>query len=359
MNQTQRLQRYFSPLLIAFIVIVVLLVSAVCYVAFSRTTITVTLNDIPATVPFQYSAAELGVEATTIPIETTYTFTDYEADSSEDAIARGTVTLINNYSGDQPLVRTTRILSESGVLFRIDEPVTVPAGGSIEVEAYADEAGASGNIAPTKFEIVALDDSLKDQIYAESAEPMTGGLIKKVTLTDELVAQAKAAAEAEAISAAEDTLAAEIELEDESTVNADNWQVTLTEQAIDGTVDTEVESIVVTTKGSATYLPIDTELIRTQVQADNELVTDGTITYSVTTDGNDWIVSGEAQTVATEPSLDFIDPASLTGKTEQQVKEYLADFEQVNSVTVRFVPFWIERTPKLPQQINLILNANE
>ena len=194
MYQTQRLQRYFSPLLITFIIVVVALVVAVCYVAFSRTTIAITLKDVPATLPFQYTAAELEIEPTTVEINADYTFTDYDADSSEDAIARGTVTLVNNYSVDQPLRETTRLLSDGGVLFHTDELVTVPAGGSIEVGVYADQPGASGNIGASKFEIVALASSLKDKIYAVSDEAMSGGLIKKVTLTDELVSEAKAAA---------------------------------------------------------------------------------------------------------------------------------------------------------------------
>ncbi len=353
MNQTQRLQRYFSPLLIAFIAIVVVLVGAVLYVAFSKTTIAITLHDLPATTNFQYSAADLGVEPVVVSIDTTYTFTDYAADSSEDAVARGTITLVNTYSGDQPLVRTTRLLSDGGVLFRTDETVTVPAGGTIDVPVYADQAGAVGNIAASKFEIVALADSLKDKIYGESTEAMTGGLIKKVTLTDDLVTAAEEAARIEAETAAKATVNQTVQTAD---FDSANWQMEITEQTVAGQVGSLVEAITVQTKGVATYLPVDPETIRTQLQAADEPVTDGAITYTLTTDGTDWIISGEAETTAVEQSLDFVDVADLTGKTEQQVKEYLADFEQVSSVSVRFVPFWMERTPKLPQQIKLIIS---
>jgi hypothetical protein len=347
MSQSQRLQRYFSPLLIGFMAIVASLVLAVVYVAFSKTTVTVTLKDIPPTIPFQYTTTELGVEAQTIAIDDTYTYTDYTADSSEDSIARGTVTLVNDYSGDQPLVRTTRLLSKDGVLFRIDETVTVPAGGSIDVPVYADQAGVSGNIDPTTFEIVALDDSLKDQIYAKSTSAMTGGVIKKVTLTEDLIAAAKAAAEAAATAAAEASIA---------DANTDGWTVSLSEQTVNGVAGDVVNSIEVHTVGSATYVPITEADLYDQLVANDEPIAESAIiTYTLSSDGNDWIVSGEATSADITPSLDFVDPADLTGKTEQQVKDFLADFDQVDSVTVQFVPFWIDRTPKLPQQINLQL----
>lgn len=347
MVQTQRLQRYFSPLLIGFMVIVALLVAAVIYVAFSKTTISVVLKETPPTIPFQYSATELGIDIQTVAIDQTDTYTNYQADSTEDAIARGTVTLVNDYSGDQPLVRTTRLLSKEGVLFRTDETVTVPAGGSIDVPVYADQAGASGNIEPTTFEIVALDDSLKDQIYAKSSTAMTGGVLKKVTLTDDLITEAKATAKTQATAAAEATVKDAL---------ADNWTIDITEQTVNGASGDVVDQVQVRTVGIATYTPITTELLRDQLIADDEAIADdATITYTVTNDGSDWIISGEASSAQIEPSLDFVDVADLTGKTEAQVTEYLADFEEVETVTVQFVPFWIDRTPKLPQQINLEL----
>lgn len=305
-----------------------MLVTAVLYVAFSKTTITIRLADVPATVPFQYTPADLGIVVTSQPINETYTFSDYEASTTEDAVARGTVTLINESSGDQGLVRTTRLLSTEGVLFHTDETVTVPAGGSIDVAVYADQPGASGNNAPSRFEIVALNASLKPKIYATSAEPMTGGVIKKVTLTDTLIDQAQAAA-LQALTVALET-----------TYQPENLIIDVTEQTVTGASGDTVESVVVQSTGTARYVPVTADLT-------------GTANYTLTRDGEDIVISGAVEQTAEPLTEDFIDPAVLTGKTEQQIRDYLADFEQVDSVAVSFVPFWLDRTPQLAQQINI------
>jgi len=82
----------------------------------------------------------------------------------------GKVRIINNYSQDQPLVRTTRLLSPGGKLYRINEQVVVPAGGSVEVGIYTEEPSPEMAIDPTKFNIPGLWAGLQDDIYAQSEE---------------------------------------------------------------------------------------------------------------------------------------------------------------------------------------------
>lgn len=331
----QRLQRFISPMLIAFMTIVAGLVLVVLYVAFSKTIITVTLAAVPATISFHSTPEELGITVTTLPIDETFTFTDYESSSDEAAIARGTVTLVNEYTVDQPLVRTTRLLSTEGVLFHTDETVTVPAGGSIVVAVYADQPGASGNIFPSQFEIVALHSNLKSKIYATSSSAMTGGVIKKVTLTDELIQQAEAAASA--------AITAQLE----TNYDPENLIISLTDQTVNGVSGDTVESVTVHTTGSARYVPVTTELLQAELQ------TDSVVSYTLETDGSEVVITGEAAQNVELLTEDFIDPAILTGKTEQQIQDYLADFKQVKRVDVSFVPFWLDRTPQLAQQIRI------
>ncbi|MFA6132259.1 MAG: hypothetical protein WC702_04355 [Patescibacteria group bacterium] len=87
----------------------------------------------------------------------------------------GEVTIINESTRNQPLVATTRLLSSSGVLFRLDDGVTVPAGGRVTAVVHADQEGPTGDIGPDKFTIPGLATALQSQIYAESTTAMTGG----------------------------------------------------------------------------------------------------------------------------------------------------------------------------------------
>jgi type IV pilus assembly protein PilM len=108
-----------------------------------------------------------------------------------DAVATGIVTLYNTSQTAQSLVATTRLISETGVLFRLTDPVTVPANGSVDAAVYADQPGASGNIPTSRFTIPGLPSARQEEVYAESSESMTGGVETVGVLGEADVAQAK------------------------------------------------------------------------------------------------------------------------------------------------------------------------
>lgn len=87
---------------------------------------------------------------------------------STDVIARGKVTIVNNYSKDQTLVKTTRLLAPDNKLYRIDKTVVVPTGGSVSVDVYADKSGSEYAIGPTTFTIPGLYVDLQKHIFAKS-----------------------------------------------------------------------------------------------------------------------------------------------------------------------------------------------
>ncbi|EKD33409.1 MAG: hypothetical protein ACD_76C00036G0002 [uncultured bacterium] len=89
--------------------------------------------------------------------------------------ASGEVMLFNSSTTSQQLVARTRLLSDSGVLFRIQEDTTVPAAGQISVKVEADAQGQQGDIGPSRFTIPGLNPSRQAEIYGESLVSMTGG----------------------------------------------------------------------------------------------------------------------------------------------------------------------------------------
>lgn len=102
--------------------------------------------------------------------------------------AKGVIIVYNEYSANaQPLVATTRFMSESGKIFRLVKGISVPGmsmvgeekkAGSIEAEVVADEPGEAYNIEPTKFSIPGFQGSGTEKytkIYAKSEKTMSGG----------------------------------------------------------------------------------------------------------------------------------------------------------------------------------------
>lgn len=95
----------------------------------------------------------------------------------KDGQAKGQVELINTSGGTQTLVATTRVLSSGGVLFRLDQRVSVPPGGRVAAAVTADQPGAQGDVPAGKFTIPGLSSGLQQLVYAESTEPMKGGVV--------------------------------------------------------------------------------------------------------------------------------------------------------------------------------------
>ncbi len=206
-----RIEKYYNKIVIGFVVLTCILVCAIVYFSFSNTTITVTPAQIQSDLSFVTSVSELSATVVFTDVEGSKTITNIQSSESKPAKATGTVTIINNYSQNQPLVETTRLLSKEGVLFRTQETVTVPAGGSVEVPVMADEEGAKGNIDASTFEIVALWDGLKDDIYAESDSAMTGGLVNVGVVSQTDIANAQEELENDLTTQALETLNQEIQ----------------------------------------------------------------------------------------------------------------------------------------------------
>jgi hypothetical protein len=102
--------------------------------------------------------------------------------SNDKGMARGIVKIYNNYSSkSQPLVATTRILSENGKLFRLIKSVTVPGmeddqPGVAEAQVISDEIGQSYNIGPSKFTIEGFKGGDKYEKFEVISEfSMVGG----------------------------------------------------------------------------------------------------------------------------------------------------------------------------------------
>ncbi len=130
--------------------------------------------------------------------------------SSVIATTTGRVRITNKYSKDQTLIRTTRLLSPDGKLFRINANVNVPSGGTVEVNANSDQTGSSFAIPNgTTFVIPGLWIDLQKLITAEAITPFTGTAEGTKIVTAEEVDNAQKTLEEAVLAEAKKTLAAE------------------------------------------------------------------------------------------------------------------------------------------------------
>ena len=99
--------------------------------------------------------------------------------------ASGTVILYNNQATPQKLVAQTRFADSKGAVFRLKNPVTIPAKftkagtvvpGSVEAVLVADAPGTQGNIGLSDFSVVAFTGTAQAKlVYARSKSAFIGG----------------------------------------------------------------------------------------------------------------------------------------------------------------------------------------
>jgi len=168
----------YRRIAISFIVAAVAVTFLILYYTLGRAEITLELATetevLETNVTATTETAEANLPGIILTTEktTTKTYRAQGTGEKEDK-ALGVVTIINNNNASQSLIASTRLLSPSNILYRISTQVTVPAGGSVEVGAVADQAGDASQITePTKFIIPGLNASLQQRIYAESKNPL-------------------------------------------------------------------------------------------------------------------------------------------------------------------------------------------
>lgn len=101
--------------------------------------------------------------------------------------ASGTIVIYNNYStASQRLIKNTRFATPEGLVFRINDSVTVPGKkgttpGSIEAAVTADEAGDKYNVGLKDFTVPGFKgDPRYSSFYARSKTPLAGGFVGTV-----------------------------------------------------------------------------------------------------------------------------------------------------------------------------------
>jgi len=375
-----RIEKYYQNIVIIFIVLTVIIVALIVYFSFSKTVISITpkvntfdtdfnLSIVPEDSQEDFTYETVIGEIVTTDVELSKSF-DYTTELEEvPAKATGTVTIYNNYSKSQPLVENTRLLSDSGVLFRTAETVTVAAGSNTTIGVIADLEGNSGNLAPTNFTIVALWEGLKDKIYATSTEAMTGGTkMAKVVSADNIIK-----AKDEIISDILDQAVVDLK-----TIVTDESK-TLIKEALDYTIlssdstaeeNAEVDNFTLTYKLKV-IAPV-TEIsdintfalnkLKESLPTNFELIEsdDFSLTYEIKNidlEANTAVLKinteGEMTVKISSP---IFERDNLTNKDKHQIKVYFSQFDdEIEKIEVNFNPFWVVRSPQLEDHIEIEL----
>lgn len=372
-----RIEKYYNKIVAVFIGLTALLLILIVYFSFSKTTVTVTAEEVSETVTAKTSVKELKGTVLLTTVEGSKEYESATTAVGTPGKATGTVTIVNNYNQSQSLVATTRLLSKEGVLFRTQETITVPAGDSVDVDVIADQEGASGNISASTFEIVALWPGLKEKIYGTSSAAMTGGIVYTTTVTAQDIEKAKTALSAELFAEAKKMFNQEIEKR--TGLSADPWipenGITIVEtitNEVDAKEGDTVGSITATQKITVAAIVLGkndvvnyttTAIEKTLTEKKYEgmklgraiAIEDVDITLNELkedrVDGSVGLSVDAPLVLNTNNAL--FDKKKLTGKTKSDIQSYFAGKDGVKSVDVRFSPFWVKKTPAFADNISI------
>lgn len=365
--------RFYKFIAITFLLLTVGLLGVVLFMSSKRATITITAKNTPENVTVD---VELGnndavhgitsiVTTTLVRLDQTFSPT---GDREEEGVATGVVTLHNESDTAQPLVKTTRLLSPDGTLFRLKEGVTVPANGVLEdVAVYADTEGKSGNIGPVDtFTIPGLNASRQKEVYGSSDSAMTGGVRTIGVLSQKDIDDAKK------------KLSVALEEKGIAVLNkVSDMPAIYSVVDIDATTDAEVgeEISEFTLTGVATVVGVFyeqeelTEWAYMQLEkkaiSDAEKLHTGGDAPTLTFDS----YNKEEQTAVVtlfydgtytlNPESRQIDKSMFFGKDRDEVRRYVLSLDHVSGVEVDLQPAWMHTVPHVHDHVSVIVKEVE
>ncbi len=359
----------YRRIAVAFVICVALLLAIVLYVATMQAVIRITPVEETRSVEFLLDAVATpvksqeirGVVSTGRLSRTTTSVPSGQGTKEVEGIARGTVTITNEGTSPQTLVKTTRLLTSDNVLFRLEKDVVVPANGKIDVPVYADKPGKSGDIGSTHFTIPGLSVSLQKLIYADSSAAFTGGFSTVSAISqsdiDRAVAELRTMLEEDGKSmlraeagkdlTGEAFLSTVIEqtVSVEPGAEAASFDVTLTLEETGVFFDLDAAKKIAEQELYATLTPgtAFAEVNLDALQVSVEKIDSASLVGSLRV-----YLDGRAVSSLTSPELA---PGRFAGMSENDIHELLVADGIAEDVSIDFFPPFVKRVPKLRDHI--------
>ena len=253
------------------------------------------------------------------------------------------------------------MLSPDNKLYRIQQGVTVPAGGSVEIWAEADQVGDEFVIGATNMIIPGLWSGLHELIYAEAPSGMSLTSVPKYTVSQDGLdlAQQKLTlqAETEALNLINNSLPEKL------LINKSRLFLKFTD--LDSTpLNSTSEEIYLKQAVTAYGLVFSEEDLSSRAQEKfiNELSGQEKIVKFLPSDFSYDILEINTQTekavleinmtavISTNEKMTQVDKDQLIGKDKASVEAYLQSIG-VDQTEIKFFPVWLRKVPKIKDHI--------
>ncbi|MFC1599124.1 hypothetical protein ACFL2U_03935, partial [Patescibacteria group bacterium] len=268
----------------------------------------------------------------------------------------GKVKLTNELTKEQVLVATTRLLTSDNVLYRLNDRVSIPAGGSVDATVFADDDSKPLAKAGTKFTIPGLSESLQKLVYAETNNDFAadGATVKAISQ--------------EELDSALETLSEELALQVVSQEDSSNTKILtkeVIEQEFSDQVGAEVNEYTLRLKLAIVGVIFEAEpvnlysreLLQSLVPTGRELIgsSSDNLLYEIEKYDLDNELAQIKSTINGNVILSedspILDRDKLIKLNFDEIKTYLENFDDVQKAEINFFPSWVKKIPYFQDHI--------
>ena len=367
--------RIYKRIAVGFSVLVFIILLVVLYFALVKATISIALNeqvindqvviavyDRPQ--DFSLPAKSVRGLVKTVAVEQSKLYQVSGHDVIGEEVV-GQITLYNKYNKSQPLVASTRLLSASGKLYRLKNSVTVPAGGQVVADVYADQAKPEMAVGAELFTIPGLWEGLQDKIYGQSLE----GAIKYQQKLRRIIAQDDID---KALADLKQVLKDKVKADFDNTYNDYDYKFYNLDElnlkfAVSGKVGEERDQLTVSMSGTVEVIAFNSDQAQdlaklssaAKLPAGQDLLNLDTsnLKYELTKFDPNMVMAEVNMTYDVKARAnnknEIVDKNKIIGLSEDQLKQYLSNIKDIRTYNIEFYPAFIKQVPRLTDRIEV------
>lgn len=368
----------YKRIIIFFLILSILLITFVVYASFSKAVIKIEPKKEEVSLEYEVRVEpnedidlsqlkNINGRLIQTEIKETQKITDIALKTVDD-YAKGSVTIYNKLGHSQPLLPRTQLLSDSGVLFRTDQRVAVPAHGQVEVGITADQPGASGNIEPTHFTIVKIWQHWQNSIYAESSSPTSGGTKEVKIATQEEIDKAIEKVKNDLYLKGLENLKSQLNPSEKLNDLAIKTEIIESKPSIDPDAQVDEFDMNIKLKLTAaifsekTLIDLGIAKLKKNISGSKEFIdynqekTDYEVVEYNIDEGWSKIKVNLVGNIISKLGNQAFDKDKLSGRNREELIRYYASLPDIESVKVSFSPFWVNSVPSLKDHIEIIVD---
>ena len=365
----------YKKIIFLFAIISLLLIGFVFYASFSKADIKITPKKEVINTEYEVSIKPnedldltqlQNIQGRMIQTEAeeTQKITDIGLKTIDDR-AQGTITIYNNLDHSQPLLPHSQMLSDSGILFRTDARVAVPAHGKVEVGITADQPGAQGNIEPTHFTVVKIWQNWQSSFYGETKTATTGGTKEVKVATQEVIDQAQNQVVDSLYQKGLENLRTQLKPKEEVNEKAIKREILVNEASVKPDTPTEEFEMKVKLKLVAiifdeqTLIDLGVARIKKKISASKEFTgydaeqTTFEVTEYNPEEGSAKVKVNLVGSTISKLGNQVFDKEQLAGRDQEEVEKYYGAMDDIEKIEVSFSPFWVNSVPSLKDHIEI------